>query len=95
MDDQGLALRGLLVRHLVMPGILEDTREILRWLAGEVSPDSMVGIICSPDSPQRPDTIKALPIRADDIGRGRDLCWVLFQALPNLRVSCQLVRIGC
>jgi putative pyruvate formate lyase activating enzyme len=32
-DEEGLALRGLLVRHLVMPGRLEDTRRIADWLA--------------------------------------------------------------
>jgi putative pyruvate formate lyase activating enzyme len=33
-DEDGLALRGVLVRHLVMPGRLGDTREIAGWLAG-------------------------------------------------------------
>jgi putative pyruvate formate lyase activating enzyme len=33
-DEDGLALRGLLVRHLIMPGRLGDTREIVGWLAG-------------------------------------------------------------
>jgi len=33
VDEQGLALRGVLVRHLVMPGLLDDTREIMRWIA--------------------------------------------------------------
>ena len=28
-DENGLALRGVLVRHLVMPGLLDDTREIM------------------------------------------------------------------
>jgi putative pyruvate formate lyase activating enzyme len=32
-DEDGLALRGVLVRHLVMPGRLEDTRQIVGWLA--------------------------------------------------------------
>ena len=32
-DEDGLALRGVLVRHLVMPGRLSDTREIIDWLA--------------------------------------------------------------
>jgi putative pyruvate formate lyase activating enzyme len=32
-DEDGLALRGVLVRHLVMPGRLGDTREIVGWLA--------------------------------------------------------------
>lgn len=33
VDEDGLALRGVLVRHLVMPGRLGDTREIVGWLA--------------------------------------------------------------
>jgi putative pyruvate formate lyase activating enzyme len=32
VDKNGLTLRGVLVRHLVMPGLLDDTREIMRWL---------------------------------------------------------------
>ncbi len=45
LDERGLAKRGLLVRHLVMPGYLEETRAILRWLAEEVSPDTYVNIM--------------------------------------------------
>ena len=44
-DDDGLALRGLLVRHLVMPGMLDDTREIMGFLAREVSTDTYVNIM--------------------------------------------------
>jgi putative pyruvate formate lyase activating enzyme len=33
VDEEGLALRGLLVRHLVMPGCLGDTRQVAGWLA--------------------------------------------------------------
>jgi putative pyruvate formate lyase activating enzyme len=33
VDEEGLALAGVLIRHLVMPGRLEDTREIVRWTA--------------------------------------------------------------
>ena len=43
-DEEGLALRGVLVRHLVMPGRLEDTRHIARWLA-ELSPDSYLNVM--------------------------------------------------
>jgi putative pyruvate formate lyase activating enzyme len=45
LDDRGLARRGLLVRHLVMPGGLDETREILRFLAREVSPDTFVNVM--------------------------------------------------
>ncbi len=45
VDEDGLALRGVLVRHLVMPGLLDDTREILRWLASALSTDTYVNIM--------------------------------------------------
>lgn len=45
IDRQGIASRGLLVRHLVMPGGLEETREILNFLAHEISPDTYVNVM--------------------------------------------------
>ena len=45
VDEDGLALRGVLVRHLVMPGLLDDTREIMRWIAGNLSRDSYVNVM--------------------------------------------------
>ncbi|MBN2475936.1 MAG: hypothetical protein JXB62_15095 [Pirellulales bacterium] len=45
IDDRGLARRGLLVRHLVLPDGLEDTRQILRFLAREISPDTFVNVM--------------------------------------------------
>src|SRR5262249_32610223 len=44
VDEDGLALRGLLVRHLVMPGRLDDTRNIARWLA-ELSRDTYLNVM--------------------------------------------------
>lgn len=44
VDEDGLALRGVLVRHLVMPGRLDDTREIVRWLAN-LSPDTYLNLM--------------------------------------------------
>jgi putative pyruvate formate lyase activating enzyme len=41
----GLARRGVLVRHLVMPGQEEEAAAIFRWLAEEVSPDTFVNIM--------------------------------------------------
>jgi putative pyruvate formate lyase activating enzyme len=45
VDEDGLAVRGVLVRHLVMPGLLEDTRSVLHWLATELSPDTYVNLM--------------------------------------------------
>lgn len=45
VDEQGLARRGLILRHLVMPGGLAGTREIMRFVAGEISRDTYVNIM--------------------------------------------------
>jgi len=44
-DERGLALRGVLIRHLVMPGLAEETRQILRWIAEELGPDTYVNLM--------------------------------------------------
>ena len=41
----GLARRGLLVRHLVMPGQKDEAEAIFQWLASEVSPDTYINIM--------------------------------------------------
>ena len=41
----GLACRGVLVRHLVIPGRGEESAAIFRWLASELSPDTFVNIM--------------------------------------------------
>jgi len=41
----GLARRGVLVRHLVMPGQSAEAEAIFRWLAEEVSQDTYVNIM--------------------------------------------------
>jgi putative pyruvate formate lyase activating enzyme len=41
----GLARRGVLVRHLVMPGQEAEAAAIFDWLAREVSPDTYVNIM--------------------------------------------------
>ena len=44
-DEDGLARRGLLVRHLVMPGGIASSREVLRFLAEEISPRTYVNVM--------------------------------------------------
>jgi putative pyruvate formate lyase activating enzyme len=45
LDEKGLAVRGLLVRHLVMPGGVAGTREVMRFLAAEVSRNTYVNLM--------------------------------------------------
>ena len=44
-DRRGLAVRGVLVRHLVMPGQTDEASAIFGWLASELSPDTYVNIM--------------------------------------------------
>jgi putative pyruvate formate lyase activating enzyme len=44
-DERGMARRGLLVRHLVMPGLIEETEAILRFVAEEIGPDTYVDVM--------------------------------------------------
>ncbi|MCX7844815.1 MAG: radical SAM protein [Candidatus Bipolaricaulota bacterium] len=41
----GLAVRGLLVRHLVLPNDLAGTERVLRFLREEISPDTYVNLM--------------------------------------------------
>jgi putative pyruvate formate lyase activating enzyme len=45
LTPAGVAQRGLLVRQLVMPGQVEQSRQIYAWLAREISPDTFVNIM--------------------------------------------------
>ena len=45
MDDRGIALRGLLVRHLVLPEGLAGTEEVVKFLIEEISPDTYTNIM--------------------------------------------------
>jgi putative pyruvate formate lyase activating enzyme len=45
VDDEGLAKRGLIIRHLVMPGALEETRAILQWIVDRLGRDTYVNLM--------------------------------------------------
>jgi putative pyruvate formate lyase activating enzyme len=45
LGRDGLARRGVLLRHLVMPGQEDEAATIFEWLAREVSPDTYVNIM--------------------------------------------------
>jgi putative pyruvate formate lyase activating enzyme len=45
LDEHGMARRGLIVRHLVMPGLLSETEAILRFIADELGRDTYVNVM--------------------------------------------------
>jgi putative pyruvate formate lyase activating enzyme len=45
LDDDGMAVRGMIVRHLVLPEGLSQTPEVLAWIAGNLSRDVHVSLM--------------------------------------------------
>jgi len=43
--NQGVAVRGLIIRHLVLPGNLADSEIVLKFIAEEISKDTYVNIM--------------------------------------------------
>lgn len=44
-DDRGIAVKGLLVRHLVLPNDLAGTEKVMEFLATEISTETFVNIM--------------------------------------------------
>ena len=45
LDQDGVAQQGLLIRHLLMPGGLEETKAILEFIARDISTDTYVNVM--------------------------------------------------
>ena len=45
LDASGLARRGVLIRHLVMPECLDETQAILEWIAGALGSETYVNLM--------------------------------------------------
>ncbi len=65
----GLARRGVLVRHLVMPGQEDEASAIFEWLATDVSPDTYINVMGQyrPEFQVGPEDVKG---KYRDINRG-------------------------
>lgn len=45
LDENGVAVRGLLVRHLVLPGGLANSGAVFKFISGEISKDTYVNVM--------------------------------------------------
>lgn len=51
-DDDGMAYRGIIVRHLVLPGQVDNSRQVLEWIADNVSPNLHLSLMAQYFPPQ-------------------------------------------
>lgn len=63
LDDSGIAVRGMIVRHLVLPGAIAGTGAVLAFIAGELSPDTYVNVMDQYRPAYRADRFEALARR--------------------------------
>jgi putative pyruvate formate lyase activating enzyme len=45
LDERGIAYKGLLIRHLVMPNNIANTKEVMEFISNEVSKNTYVNIM--------------------------------------------------
>jgi putative pyruvate formate lyase activating enzyme len=45
IDENGIAKKGLLIRHLVMPKDMAGTEDLMKFIAEEISRDSYINIM--------------------------------------------------
>ena len=60
IGDDGLAFRGIIVRHLVLPGQTENSRATLHWIADNIGTNihlSLMGQYRPPDGIELPDEL--------------------------------------
>ncbi len=72
-DDQGLATRGLLVRHLVMPNHVNDSLEVMDFLASQISPNTYVNVMGQYHPQFKADQFEQInrPLRAAELQQVR------------------------
>ena len=73
VDDAGFAYRGLIVRHLVLPGALDNTRRCLEWLADAMPPSLTLSLMAQyfPPHPHLPSPLDR-HLRADEYAAAVD-----------------------
>jgi len=45
LNEKGIAISGLVIRHLVLPDCIENSKEVLRFIANSISRDASVSIM--------------------------------------------------
>lgn len=75
LDDSGLAQKGLLVRHLVMPEDLAGSKDIMKYLSCDISPNTAVNVMSQYRPVGRAKTISQLsrPVNSTEFRQAVDL----------------------
>ena len=81
-DENGLALRGILVRHLVMPNRVAGTRQICRFIVNQISRDTYINIM---DQYRPEGRVLKIPAKYESINRPT----VRAEYEEGLKIACE------
>ncbi len=84
VDERGVARRGLIVRHLVMPHNIAGTDRFVRWVAAELSPSTYVNIMAQYRPEHRAHEYPKLARRLSRSEWQKALAWAREAGLDNL-----------
>lgn len=84
VNGRGVARRGLMVRHLVLPNRVAGTREVLKFIAEELSPTTYVNIMRQYRPEYRAREHKEIDRRLTDSEYAEALRWAGEFGLANL-----------
>ena len=91
VDGWGLARRGLLVRHLILPDNLARTMDLLPWLVEQLGPTVHLSLMAQYHPThlvtQYPEEFRSFP------GLGRHLSIEEYEAAVNLALECGFTNI--
>jgi putative pyruvate formate lyase activating enzyme len=84
VDERGVAVRGLIIRHLVMPQNIAGTDRFVKWVARELTTDTYVNIMPQYRPEHRAAAYPELARRITPQEWGQALAWAHAAGLTNL-----------
>jgi putative pyruvate formate lyase activating enzyme len=84
VDENRIALRGLMIRHLVLPDNLAGTDRFVRWVAGKLGPETYVNIMSQYRPEHRASRYKELSRRVKQQEFHEALAWAREAGLRQL-----------
>ena len=84
VDERGVAVRGLMIRHLVMPRNIAGTDRFVKWVARELTTDTCVNIMAQYRPAHRAQEYPELSRRLTPEEWGQALAWAHAAGLTNL-----------
>jgi len=83
VDDEGIARKGLMVRHLILPNRLAGSYDSLRWLAGEISPSVTVSIMSQYFPAHRAGRVPLLARQVSPPEQAEVMAWLAELGMEN------------